>query len=105
MIGKFLAEILGTFIFLSVIMISFNQKNASESESAFNWLKIGLTLAIAILLVGKISGGHLNPAVSYLFYINKDITLETLIIYIIAQIIGATLAFFYYSNIEKYYEL
>jgi glycerol uptake facilitator-like aquaporin len=97
MIAQFLAEILGTFIFLSIIIISVNAK----PDNSFAWLKIGLGLAISILLVANISGGHLNPAVSFMFYLNNNISIETLIVYIIGQLIGATLAFFYYLQMNK----
>ncbi len=97
MIAQFLAEILGTFIFLAIIIISVNAK----PDNSFAWLKIGLGLAISILLVANISGGHLNPAVSFMFYLNNNISIETLIVYIIGQLIGATLAFFYYLQINK----
>jgi glycerol uptake facilitator-like aquaporin len=100
MIGKFLAEVLGTFVFLAVIIISGHAQ--TKCEDAWTWLKIGLALSISILLVGAISGAHLNPAVSYMLYLNNDIPIETLLLYIIAQLIGGTLAFFYYGVVKSY---
>jgi len=94
MLDKFFAEILGTFIFLSVIITSGHA--TSRCSDALTWIKIGLALSVSILLVGYVSGGHLNPAVSFMFYLNKDIQLEGLIIYILGQLIGATLAYFYF---------
>jgi aquaporin Z len=101
MIGKFFAEIIGTFVFLSVIITSGHA--TTRSADALTWIKIGLALAVAILLVGMVSGGHLNPAVSFMLYLNKDIDVETLVVYIIGQLIGALLAFFYYIYIHKYH--
>jgi aquaporin Z len=101
MIGKFFAEIIGTFVFLSVIITSGHA--TTRSADALTWIKIGLALAVAILLVGMVSGGHLNPAVSFMLYLNKDIDVETLVVYIIGQLIGALLAFFYYVYIHKYH--
>jgi aquaporin Z len=100
MIAKFLAEILGTFVFLSVIIISANPKTLCEDS--WTWLKIGLGLSVSILLVGAISGAHLNPAVSFMLYLNNDINIETLLAYIVAQLIGGALAFFYYGVIKSY---
>jgi len=94
MLDIFFAETLGTFIFLSVIITSGHA--TSRSSDALTWIKIGLALSVSILLVGYISGGHLNPAVSFMFYLNKDIQLEALIVYIAGQLIGATLAYFYF---------
>jgi glycerol uptake facilitator-like aquaporin len=66
-------------------------------EKAENWLKIGLALSVAILFMGGLSGGHFNPAVSLMFYLHKDLTSEELIIYILAQLIGAFLAYMMYK--------
>jgi glycerol uptake facilitator-like aquaporin len=101
MLDKFLAEILGTFVFLSIIIISVNL--TKNNQNILAWLKIGLGLSIAILLVGSISGAHLNPAVSFMFYLNNEISLQTVFIYVVAQLIGASLAFFYYNATKKYY--
>lgn len=101
MLDKFLAEILGTFVFLSIIIISVN--SVRNNQNILAWLKIGLGLSIAILLVGSISGAHLNPVVSFMFYLNNDIPLETVFIYVFAQLIGASLAYFYYNATKKYY--
>ena len=94
MLDKFFAEILGTFIFLSVIITSGHA--TSRAADALTWIKIGLALSVSILLVGYISGGHLNPAVSFMLYLNKDIDITALFVYIVGQIIGASLAYFYY---------
>lgn len=99
MIDKFFAEILGTFIFLSVIITSGHA--TSRCSDSFAWIKIGLALSVSILLVGFVSGGHLNPAVSFMLYLNDDLKLEGLFVYIVAQIIGATLAYFYYIFLKK----
>ena len=101
MLGKFLAEILGTFIFLSIIIGAVHV--LKNNDDRMGWLKIGLGLAIAIILVGPISGAHLNPAVTFMFYLNNDIQIESVFIYVIAQLIGATLALYYYKMIKKYY--
>ena len=85
----FFVELLGTFIFLSVIIITGNP------------LAIGLTLTSMIWFGSKISGGHFNPAVSYLMFIHKKINLPQLLFYIIAQIIGATGALFLFKSIKK----
>jgi len=96
MLDKFVAEIIGTFIFLSVIMISVN--NADKSLA---WLKIGLALSVCILLIGSVSGGHMNPAVSLMFYLNNSINNNELGSYMLAQFIGAALAYHYYLHIKS----
>jgi aquaporin Z len=101
MFDKFFAELLGTFVFLAVIITSGHA--TSRSADALTWIKIGLALAISILLVSTISGGHLNPAVSFMLYLNNDINIQSLVVYISGQLIGAILAYFYYIFLKKNY--
>tara|TARA_B110000211_G_scaffold27665_1_gene28153 strand:+ start:1360 stop:1620 length:261 start_codon:yes stop_codon:yes gene_type:complete len=74
---KYFVEFLGTFIFLSII------------------LRVGKPIPIAVGLLGviyfggAISGGHFNPAVSIMMYMNKTLPLMDLPLYIIAQVLGA----------------
>lgn len=94
---KFVAEVIGTFVFLGVIIVSVAGKSLTVADKAETWIKIGLALSVAILLVGGISGANLNPCVSIMFYLHKDLTFEELMIYILAQVIGAFLAFTMYK--------
>ena len=102
MLDIFCAELIGTFVFLGVIITSGHA--TTRSKDALTWIKIGLALSVAILLVGFISGGMLNPAVSLMLYINNDISMEKMIVSIFAQIIGAILAYFYYMYIKTNYK-
>lgn len=67
------AEFLGTFLLIAVIAFIGNP------------YAIGAALAAAIVLVGGISGGHFNPAVSLWAYISGKISSSTLSGYVIAQ--------------------
>jgi aquaporin Z len=51
-----------------------------------------LTVLAIILFMGKVSGAHLNPAVSIAFALRRDFQWRRVPGYIIAQLIGATLA-------------
>ena len=91
---RFIAELVGTFIFLGVIIhvVNKNEENG--------WIKVGLALSVAILLLGSVSGGHFNPAVSFMFLLTNKINMAQFIIDFIAQIIGALCAVgLYYSII------
>jgi glycerol uptake facilitator-like aquaporin len=96
MFNKLLAEIIGTFVFLGVIIFVVK----GSKDMGVNWLKIGLALGIMILFVGSISGGHFNPAVSLMFYLNNQLPLEELGVYWIGQVVGAALAL----SLFKFYE-
>lgn len=84
---KFFVELIGTFVFLSVII---------KTGSA---IPIAIALASVIYFGGDISGGHFNPAVSFMTYLNDNLFTGTdLASYVIAQLLGASLALFYYKS-------
>lgn len=93
---KFIAEVLGTFVFLGVIITVVNDK-----KSMANWLKIGLALSIAIVLFGGVSGGNFNPAVSFMLFLNNQLSSSELLTYIVAQLIGAVSAYFIFLYVTK----
>ena len=78
-------EILGTFIFFSIIL-------SAEAESSYGPIAIAVGLLAAIYFGGKISGGHYNPAVSIMMFFKGSLSLSTTVGYIIAQLTGALLA-------------
>lgn len=94
---KFLGEFLGTFFFTSVIIVSVEGFSDKIVEKSHAYLRIGLALAVAIILVGGISGGHLNPAVSFMFWLNQDLNAPHLAMYVIAQLLGASASFLFYK--------
>ena len=51
-----------------------------------------LTVMAIILFMGKISGAHLNPAVSIAFALRRDFPWRRVPGYIVVQLAGATLA-------------
>ena len=51
------AEFLGTFLFVLSILVTGNA------------VVIGATLALIVWLLSKISGGHVNPAVTLAFFL------------------------------------
>jgi glycerol uptake facilitator-like aquaporin len=89
----FLAELIGTFIFLGVIM------HVVGKKEDMGWIKIGLALAVAILLLGTVSGGKFNPAVSFMFLVANKTPISQFIIEVIAQIIGALAALGLYYGV------
>jgi aquaporin Z len=82
---KYVVEFIGTFIFLSVILIT--------GEA----IPIGITLAAMIYWGGKISGGAFNPAVTVALYLNKKLNITQLVGYMVAQFIAAVFAFYFFK--------
>jgi MIP family channel proteins len=91
-----LAELVGTFIFVfigagSIIMDKFVPGTFGLLGVA---LAHGLALSIVITIFGAASGGHINPAVTIGFIATRRIVRFVGILYILAQLVGATLAGF-----------
>lgn len=93
--NKYLVEFIGTFIFLGVILTVVKQKYVSWATA----LSIGMALSVVILWGGSISGGHYNPAVSVMFYLNKQLSQNDLMYYIAAQILGGVVALQFAKNL------
>jgi aquaporin Z len=76
------AEFIGTLFFLSIILNVVN-------DSSVGVIAIAVGLLAAIYMVGGVSGGHFNPAVSVMMFMKGSLPAEMTILYVIAQIIGA----------------
>jgi len=84
--GALLGELLGTFI-LAGAVISLAQNHY------YGAVGIALILAILVVVFGVVSGAHLNPAITIAQYVNRRIDGVKAVAYIIAQVLGAVLAF------------
>ena len=86
-----LSEIVGTFIFISVIL-QVTSSNAKDLTVLSAFI-IGLALTVAIYFGGKASLGAYNPCLVLALFARGDLNIPTSILYIIAEIIGCLLAF------------
>jgi glycerol uptake facilitator-like aquaporin len=85
---RFFVEFLGAALFVYVILATGNA------------LAIGATLALIILLIGGISGGHINPAVSIVMASAGKLPMADLVPYCIAQILGGLVALEVYKRVK-----
>ena len=88
-IPAYIAELVGTFAFVLVIL-----------ASGGNAYIIGAALAIIILLIGSISGGHVNPAVSFSMFMKGTMTPMEFTTYAVAQLIGGLGAVYAYKMVS-----
>jgi aquaporin Z len=88
-LGAFVAELVGTFLFVLVILGATQKKSATPVAG----LVIGLTLAILHLALVPVSGNSLNPARSLApaIYV-RGTALAEIWLYIVAPILGAFIA-------------
>ena len=95
MVRKAVAELVGTFVFFFAgigAIVDIQNMNAGPVGLLIVAFAHGLMLAIMVSTLGAISGGHFNPAVSFGLFIGKIVDIQTMLIYWVAQLIGAVLA-------------
>ena len=89
MSAQLIAEFIGTFILVLAILLTGNP------------LFIASGFLAAITIAGGISGGHLNPAVSFVKYMSGDLNATQFSMYWGAQVTGALLALFVAKTLKK----
>ena len=86
--NKLLAEFLGTMFFLYFILATGDA------------VAIGLALMIVIFILGKVSGGNFNPAVSVMMAMAGKLSMKDLAPYVVAQILGGLAALELYKRVK-----
>lgn len=96
---RYIAEFIGSFFLVFVgtaAIVADQQQTVVNLQSTIGTIGIalahGLALFVAIAAIGRISGGHANPAVSVCFYIAKRLSLKDLGAYVVAQLLGGLVA-------------
>ena len=85
-LGTMLLIILGNGVVAGIILKGTKSENAGWLPIVVGW---GLAVTLAIYAVGKISGAHLNPAVTLALFVNRDFPLDKVPGYILSQFAGA----------------
>lgn len=96
---RYIAEFIATFFLVFVgtaAIVADQQQTVVNLQSTIGTIGValafGLALFVAVAAVGRISGGHANPAVSIAFYIAKRLSLKDLGAYVVAQLLGGLVA-------------
>lgn len=101
---RLFSEVLGTFLLLLAaagggILHAKGQISLTAAVAA-----PGLTVMAIILFMGAVSGAHLNPVVSLAFALRHDFPPRRFLSYVLAQLVGATLACLFllavFGNVE-----
>ena len=85
------AELVGTFLICAVIYLSysFGQLVMGQPSVVLPVLGTALTYLAVTAMLGGVSGGHFNPAVTVAAMFTSQIGMVDGLIYIVAQVIGA----------------
>ena len=88
---KYLAEFLGTFV---LVFIGTGSAVVAGKEIGVLGIALafGLSVLVMVYAIGKISGCHINPAITIAMLLNGKIPSKDAIIYIIVQCTGAIIA-------------
>ncbi len=84
--GTMVLIILGNGVVAGAVLKGTKSENAGWLTIVIGW---GAAVTLGIYAAGKISGAHLNPAVTVAFAIKGDFPWNQVVPYIIAQLLGA----------------
>jgi aquaporin Z len=97
---QFIAELIGTFI-----LVFFGCGTAVIAGPQVGVLGIALAFGLALIAaaygIGAISGAHINPAVSLGAYLAGRLSAQRLLVYVVAQCLGAIIAAWLLAMIAK----
>lgn len=94
-IALVVAETVGTFILASVAIAASIYFNATAAW--YVSLSVGFTLAVLVGTIGRVSGAHVNPAVTLGLWTLRKIPSAQALVYVAAQILGGALALAYFE--------
>lgn len=86
---KFAAEVLGTFV---LVFFGVGAALMSGGDYITTGLTFGLTVVVMAYAVGRISGGHFNPAVTLGAVLGGRLPWSSLPLYVGAQLVGGLVA-------------
>jgi aquaporin Z len=101
---RLFGEVLGTFLLLLAAAGGGLLHGKGEISLAAAVVAPGLMVMATILFMGAVSGAHLNPVVSLAFALRGDFPWYRVPFYLVAQLLGATLACLFllgvFGNVE-----
>ena len=85
---KAIAECVGTFV---LVFVACGVAGATGGSRVATSLAFGLTIVAMAYSVGRVSGCHVNPAVSLGCLLTKRMSLKDFFVYVVAQVVGGLL--------------
>lgn len=86
------AEALGTAMLVGTVVGSgIMADNLSDDVAVSllgNTIPTGAILVVLITMLGPISGAHFNPAVTFVFWLKRELTVPIALAYVVVQVLG-----------------
>ncbi len=79
--NPYIAEFLGTMLLIFIIL-----------STNGNSIAVGITVALIVMMLGNVSGGHVNPAVTIAMSLIGKIPMKEIVPYVLSQIAGGLVA-------------
>lgn len=96
--SRLAAEFLGTYLLVFTVALNNTTKGLDTPQAKalgiFGPTSVACVLVVLVYSLGKISGGHFNPAVTFTCYLEKVIDQKEGIMYIVVQCAAGALAGF-----------
>ncbi len=94
-----LAEAYGTFLLTmigpgTIIAVTFLDGSVTSAGLGFIGLAHGVALLLAVYTIGRLTGAHINPAVTIAHWATRRIETKKVAPYILGQLGGASIAGF-----------
>jgi glycerol uptake facilitator-like aquaporin len=99
-LSTLVAEMFGTAILTSTVLAESNS-NVLVNRTWFVAATAGITMALMVIVIGKVSGAHINPAVTIGLWTLRKIETTTAIAYVAAQVLGAAVALRLYQYLQN----
>lgn len=93
-IAKVSAEFLGTALLTLVVL---GVSRSTIGLPYFVAIAVGLAVVMAYLVLGLVSGGHFNPAITVGLWSVRRIAAIPAIVYVAAQLLGGVIAYLLFS--------
>ncbi len=95
-VAALVAEFVGTFVLVAVVL------NVTRyGLPFFTAMAAGLTVAAFFSAVGKVSGGHFNPAITLGLFSLRKVSFVRTIAYLVAQVLAAVAAWQLYEYLTQ----
>ena len=90
-LAEFIATLLFIFLGAGAVVVTGGliKEELTSARLVAIALAHGLAIALLVATTAKISGGHINPAVTFGVWITGKISLTKAVMYVVAQLVGA----------------